>query len=98
MAYISIIVNEVIETVSFLFARNFWNAKTRHKQKPASKTKASEQKTTKATILCAQKHYKSEKIIYFAGFLFKISCKKIEIVSITSFTIPLSYPLKAKIL
>ena len=96
MVYISSIVNVVFVKISFFFARNFCNTKTRHKQKPASKTKVSEQKTTKATILCAQKLYKSEKIIYFAVFLFKISCKKIEIVSITSFTILLSYPLKAK--
>ena len=82
----------------FFFARKFCNSKTRHKQKPASKTKVSEQKTTKATILCAQKLYKSEKIIYFAVLLSKISCKKIEIVSITSFTILLSFPLKAKML
>ena len=96
VVYISSIVNEVIETISFFFARNFCNTKTRHKQKPASKTKASKQKTTKATILCTQKLYKREEIIYFAVFLFKISCKKIEILSITSFTILLSYPLKAK--
>ena len=82
----------------FFFSINFCNSKTRHKQKPASKTKVSEQKTTKATILCAQKLYKSEKIIYFAVLLSKISCKKIEIVSITSFTILLSFPLKAKML
>ena len=58
---INSIVNEVIRTISSLFIfflrKDFKRTKTRHKQKPANKTKISKQKTAKATIFRMHKNF-----------------------------------------
>ena len=88
----SSIVNEVIRTISIFFKKNFSNTKTRHKQKTTNKTKISEQKTAKATILRIQKLLRGPKILYSLFFLFKSLLQKIKIVFITTFTILLMFP------
>ena len=72
--HVSSIVNEVIRTIRFL-RKIFERTKMQIKQKPTNKTKTSKQKTTKATVFCAQK-------LLRGGLL-----KKPKIVLITSFTI-----------
>ena len=74
MVHLSSIVNEVIETISSLFI--FFKEKilsekeTQNKQKATNKIKIREQKPTKAIIFCAQKLYKSGKIVCFASDTF----------------------------
>ena len=71
--------------ILFFLRKTFERTKTQIKPKPTNKTKLNEQKTTKATIFCAEKLLRGGKL-FLLHFL-----KKIDIVLITSLTIPLNY-------
>ena len=71
--------------ILFFLQKKFERTKTQIKPKPTNKTKLNEQKTTKATIFCAEKLLRGGKL-FLLHFL-----KKIDIVLITSLTIPLNY-------
>ena len=65
----------------FFLQKNFKLSKTQIKPKPTNKTKTTEQKTTKATIFCTQKHLKDGKLFtlrFGAFFMLKFFRTKIK--------------------
>ena len=99
---ISSIVNEVIKTIFCLFiffiGKILQHKKAQNMQKETNKTKVSEQKTAKATVFRVQNFIRVVKLFVLRVTLFStqnvffknlktLSLNRLEIVTITSFTI-----------